>query len=552
MRPKAAVAARTPGRRGRAVALLSGLLAAAFAGIAQADAGGTAAAASGAPASARAGAPTIGRASALAEARAAVDRGEHRRAIALYAPLLAARPDDADLLIEAARVHGFADRNAEAAALYRRALAAAPGRRADIVPSLAWQTLWAGDAAAALALFGELPASAEVLDGIGQAHQALGQDRAAALAFGRALQAAPQPGAGLRRRAAQALVWAGFDDRAAPLLADATEPDAAWLRDVTIGRGQRRYAYGGIEHAIDRDRLEAWSATLGAGWRPAGLHTAETRLRRLRLTDAAGRVDGTEVQGLLRWRLGGLDAPGGTWWPGVVLRLARLDGWQPLTGLVRTTWVPRDGWRVDAEAGRDIVESPRAVAERVHVDTVSLGADWRPLPSLTTTAALAHLRFDDGNRRDRTLLRAEWRVPLPAVPAWRGARLTLGAEALRFRSARPTGPDVATRGYWNPASYAEHRLTAAWDWNARPWSAGLRLALGEATERDGWGNRTRAHPHGWQLTLAHDVSPGLRLQLSASGSGRSLGIDTGGSSRGAAGGGGYWRRAVSASVIGWF
>lgn len=483
------------------------------------------------------------RADALAGARAAVERRDHTTAIALYTPLLAARPADADLLIEVARVHGFADRNAEAAALYRRALAAAPQRRGDIVPSLAWQTLWAGDAVAALALFAGLPPSADVLDGSGQAQQMLGRDRAAAAAFLRALALSPQPApAALRRRAAQALVWAGFEDRAVPLLADAADADGTWLRDATAGRTGRRYAFGSVEHAIDRDRLESWAFGVGHGWRPAGIDTAELRLRQLKLTDAAGTSRGAELQGLLRWRFGDVDSAAGTWWPGLVLRLRDAGSWQPATGLVRTTWVRDDRLRVDAEAGRELVETPRALAEHVHVDSVSLGADWRLAPQWLATAALAQLRFDDGNRRERMLLRAEWRAPL------RQPRVSVGAEWMQFDASRPSGPALPSRGYWNPARYAEQRLYTALEWDRRPWQLNLRLALGHARERDGWGNTSTGHPNQWQLALAHELSPGLRLQLAASGSGSSLALGSGAGG----GGAGYWRRSLSAGVIGWF
>ncbi|MFO1267889.1 MAG: hypothetical protein U1F67_14630 [Rubrivivax sp.] len=74
-------------------------------------------------------------------------------ALPLYERLVRRAPGNADLLIEAARVFlGWADRNARLAALpaaRRRSTA----RRADIVPSLAWQTpgpAGAGAGAAAL------------------------------------------------------------------------------------------------------------------------------------------------------------------------------------------------------------------------------------------------------------------------------------------------------------------------------------------------------------------------------------------------------------------
>jgi tetratricopeptide (TPR) repeat protein len=87
------------------------------------------------------------------QARAMVDRGEHAPAIELFRQLVARYPHDSDLLIEAARVEGFADRNTQAAELYEQALRVAPERRRDILPSLAWQSLWAGRFERAAELF---------------------------------------------------------------------------------------------------------------------------------------------------------------------------------------------------------------------------------------------------------------------------------------------------------------------------------------------------------------------------------------------------------------
>lgn len=89
------------------------------------------------------------------EARVRVDARQYGPALNLYRQLVERFPGDADLLIEAARVEGFADHNAQAADIYERALIVAPARRGDILPSLAWQSLWAGRFERAAALFDE-------------------------------------------------------------------------------------------------------------------------------------------------------------------------------------------------------------------------------------------------------------------------------------------------------------------------------------------------------------------------------------------------------------
>ena len=60
----------------------------------------------------------------LDEARLLVDQRRYGEAIPMYEVLLGERPGQADLLIEAGRVNAWADRHADAARLYRQAIAA--------------------------------------------------------------------------------------------------------------------------------------------------------------------------------------------------------------------------------------------------------------------------------------------------------------------------------------------------------------------------------------------------------------------------------------------
>ncbi|MGE5160396.1 MAG: hypothetical protein ACM3O5_02715, partial [Betaproteobacteria bacterium] len=94
------------------------------------------------PTVAQAGAPAVTTdfRAALAAARVATDRRDWKDALPRWEALEAARPTDVDILIESARVHGFADRNADAAQRYRKVIELAPARRNDVLLSLAWQT----------------------------------------------------------------------------------------------------------------------------------------------------------------------------------------------------------------------------------------------------------------------------------------------------------------------------------------------------------------------------------------------------------------------------
>jgi len=540
----------------------------------------------------------------LDQARTATERRDHDAALRAYAQLLSQRPADVDLLIEAARVNGFADRNADSARLYRQALALAPQRRADIVPSLAWQSLWSGAAADAEVLFTELSAApgaarVDALDGLGQARQARGDQAGALLAFRQAHALAPdslrlqrrlamsllwngfedqaitelqallrrEPGdrdlawalanarnfAGNHRAAlrdflrqsapvhpgeradlARAWRWAGYEDRAWPLLAGATDAEAVWLRDWRVWRELAPFGYATVERAEDRDALVARAAVLGGGWHPAPGSTFDVQLRRLSLVDPLGDPRATQLQASYRWRLGQATDAAGTFWPSVALRAHHFDDWSPVTASARVTWVPHDRWRVDAEATRELVETPRAVANRVTVDVVSAGVEHRPDAQWLLAGAVALLRFDDGNARLRMNGRVERRL-------WSRPHVALGLEASGFD--RVETATVHERGYWNPRRYAEARVYTTVSHEMRPFDLQAKLALGASSETDNAGNVSHGHPHLWELGLGWDASPGLRLRLALGGAGQGAGLGGGGS--------GYWRRYVNLSLNIW-
>ena len=542
----------------------------------------------------------------LAAARAAVERRAYAQALPIFQRLLEQHPDDADLLIEAARVQGFADHNAESAKAYRRVLQVAPTRRLDVLPSLAWQTLWSFDAASAKALFVELcqigKDRADAFDGLGQASHALGEQAAAidayrrslelqahrpgvqqrllkallwsdrndeAIAVGQALvQAAPNDrdslwmlanalnfagrqrqalqvfaragaphGDGERLDVARAWRWAGYEDKAVDLLAGQTDPQAVWLRDWRVARELASYAYATTEGSIDSDHLSARVQTVGAGWRPAPGANVELSTRALALDDTHSVIDAQVLTALARWRLGEASSERGSWWPSVVLRAHLYPDWSPWTAALRMTWIPRDGWRVDGEEAREIVETPQSLSKRVWVDVVSLGADYRPDARWSTVGSIAALRFDDGNVRMRLVARADYALALK--PRW-----VAGVELTQFNSSRPTGPDRAGRGYWNPRQYSELRGYSALSYEARPFDLYARLALGNSVETDGWGKSSSATPHAWEFGVAYDLAPRWRVRFAAGGSGAGLGWGGGGS--------GYWRRYANLSLNGWF
>lgn len=107
------------------------------------------------------------------DARQLVDQKNFPSALELYDRLLAETPDDADLLIEAARVNAWADRHKEAIAFYRRVLDVAPQRRNDVLLPLAWQLTWSDQHQDAALLFRESlaadPGNREARHGLAEA-----------------------------------------------------------------------------------------------------------------------------------------------------------------------------------------------------------------------------------------------------------------------------------------------------------------------------------------------------------------------------------------------
>jgi hypothetical protein len=149
----------------------------------------------------------------LASARRLAQANDYRTALPIYQMLLASDPADVEMSIEVARVLGFADRNAESAALYRRVVAMAPARRTELLESLAWQTLWGGDAAAAEPMFVELAGMplttqqrAGAWRGAAEARQSLGRLDDSLRGYDAAIALAPDDRA-LQRRRAQMLLW---------------------------------------------------------------------------------------------------------------------------------------------------------------------------------------------------------------------------------------------------------------------------------------------------------------------------------------------------------
>lgn len=564
----------------------------------------------------------IAHAQTLQQARDQVDARQYAPALAIYQALLREQPANTDLLIEAARVYGFADRHREAIASYRRVIEVDPQRSKDVVAALAWQTLWAGDATGALPLFeqargftGDAKQQAELWRGSGEACVHSGDNACALDAYRRALALTPgdrdlqrriatvlywideyaqaeaawrallalDPGdkralAGLARTLngagrhneavrlyaklddagdadvrldhARALRWAGYDLAAWPLLQGRGDPAATFLRDWRIERERKSYVWGGIDYSTDKDELDIVAASAGAGtmvapglWLEGGWRGA--RIEAPQGDVGAKRVDARRVQATLRGLIG---TPGVTP-PGLLLPSATLawndyDDWKPVTGNVGVRWLPQDLWRLSAEVGREVIETPHAIANRITANTASLGVQYRLPPRWTFGGTLSHLHFSDGNNRARFHGQVDYALRFnPKVVVGVEAAAFRDSDPASFEAVRPQGT-LPPAGYWNPRRYTESRVFAG-IWHERDaWDAYARVALGLAREVDGDGNRSSGHPNLIEAGIAHDVSKDLRWRLYAGGSGSSFAVGNGG--------GNYWRRYVGVMLTAWF
>ncbi|MBE2242081.1 MAG: tetratricopeptide repeat protein [Burkholderiaceae bacterium] len=561
--------------------------------------------------------PLAARADSLHDARAAVDVRQFDVALPLFEALLAKDPGNADLLIETARVYGFADRHAEAIAIYRRVLEVAPARRYDVLGAMAWQMLWSGDAAGALPNFVEAQAHArddkeraELLRGEAEAHADLGDLRASIVAYQQALLLRPEDrdlqrrialtwlwlddyaqaeaawrallasdpndrrsqaglartlNAGGRHNAAirayeglddgsdpdvrldhaRALYWAGYPAPAYDLLAGRNDAGAVWLRDWRIERERLAYVYGTAEYATDADGLDVASVAAATGrWLTPSL-LGEVGYRYVNLNDDNGSVNGNRLFATLRGVYGepGVTPPG-LLVPSVSIGLNDYDGWSPVTGNASLRWMPVDLWRIAADLGREIVETPLAVENRITVDSASLGVETRLPPHWELAGAVSYLRFSDDNSRTRINGSVGYAVRF-------NPKVVVGVEGAAFEDSAPASfapvpppGTIAPHGYWNPKRYAEGRVFAGiWGEN-QPWEWYGRVALGTSRETDADGNTTTGTPNLLEVGVAYDVGPRLRWRAFAGGSGSSFAVGNGGS--------GYWRRYVGINLTAWF
>ena len=551
------------------------------------------------------------------QAREKVDARQYTQALPIYEALLRAQPANTDLLIETARVYGFADRHKEAIATYRRVIEVDPARLKDVAASLAWQTLWSGDAATALSLFEQARGftsdpkqQAELWRGSGEACVQTGDNACALDAYRNALALTPgdrdlqrriatvllwmdeyaqaeaawrqllaedptdrraQAGlartvnaagrhneairlyqqiddgsdADLRLDHARAVRWAGYDAAAFPLLNGRSDWPGVFLRDWRTDREQRSYVWSGIDYSVDSDQLDIMAVAAGAGTLLKPGLLLEGSYRFARLDSPQGNVSANRVQATLRGLIGTPgETPPGLIVPSLTLALNDYAGWTPVTGYASVRWLPQDLVRFTADVGREVVETPQAIGNRITVDVAAVGVEYRLPPRWATGGNLSVLRFSDDNTRLRVYGHLDYTTRF-------NPKVVVGVEGAAFNDSNPASfapvlppGTLPPAGYWNPKDYVEGRVFAG-IWHERDdWDAYARVALGLSRETDGDGVSSTGHPNLLEAGIGHDVAPGLRWRLYAGGSGSSFAVGNGGT--------GYWRRYIGFVLQAWF
>jgi tetratricopeptide (TPR) repeat protein len=545
-------------------------------------------------------APAVG--AGLETARALVDQRRYAEAIGVYETLLAKRPGEPDLLIEAARVHAWADRHAAAAALYRQVIEVAPQRRDDVLLPLAWQLAWDGRHDDAIPLFreaaqrlpgqrtearyglaeslsatGRLPEALETYRSLatdpadlkarkGEARVLLWQDRhdeaaehyrailethpadreaqtglaralnhrgrhfAAVAAYASAVQDDPGLARDTRVERALALRWAGLEDAALETLADADGRGVDALRGRLV-QENASHLRADLEYSWDSDDLDI--VALAAGWQQRffGSRLLDVSVRGARVEQNGARIDGRQLLVKGGTRLG--DVGRGLLWPALTVGIRDYDGWQTLAWKLQGKWIPADLWRIDVEAGNEVIENVESLGNEVTLDAISASADWRFAPRWSATLGGALLRFDDDNLRTRVVGRVEHAVRT-AQP-----RIMLGVEGMGFNDSDPE----IDRGYYNPARYREFKLQARAEHAVAGWQVDGRLALGKLWETPWDAPRDDSGLYAWELSAVRDLAPMQRLRFYAGGSDSSAFLQGSGT--------GYTRNYLGASLI-WF
>jgi len=370
------------------------------------------------------------------------------------------------------------------------------------------------------------PGDKEAQIGLARALNYSGRHFEAVVAYAAAIENDPALARDTRTERATALRWAGLEDAALTTLGDAPGDDSVSLRS-RLGQETASHLRAEFESSWDSDDLDIDALSLGWQQRFGFGRWLDVSARDARIGQYGDQIDGRQLLIKGGTRLGSVEA--GLLWPALTVGVRDYNGWQTAAWKLQGRWLPADFWRIDLEAGNDVVETIDALQNEVALNQVSASTDWLFAPRWRATLGAALLRFDDDNQRTRLIGRIE-HVLMTAQP-----RVVVGVEGMGFNDSVP---DI-DRGYYNPETYRELKALARVEHEAYGWLLEARLALGKLWETPGDSSGLYA----WELVAARDLAPDLRLRLYAGGSDSSAFLQGTGS--------GYTRNNLGASLI-WF
>ena len=329
----------------------------------------------------------------------------------------------------------------------------------------------------------------------------------------------------IRVERATALRWSGLEDESLAVLGDTAGRDADLLRGQ-LKRETGASLRGDFETSWDSDELDVHA--LSAGWqqRFTSGRSLDVSARSARLEQHDRRIDGRQLLVRAGSRVGSVAQ--GLLWPALTVGVREYDGWQTPAWKLQLKSIPTDFWRIDVEAGNEVIENIRSVDNKVTLNGLSASTDWRFAPRWGATVGGAVTRFDDGNRRSRLIGRVEH------IVATTQPRVVVGLEAMGFSDTDPR----IDRGYYNPERYREFKMLARAEHEVADWLLETRLALGKLWETPG----SSSGLYAWEVSAARDVARLFRLRVYAGGSDSST-FQSSGS--------GYTRNYLGASLI-WF
>lgn len=319
--------------------------------------------------------------------------------------------------------------------------------------------------------------------------------------------------------------WSGLEGNAWSTLGDAEGADAATLRN-TLKRETSSSIRGEFDTSWDSDQLDIHAVSLGWQQHFNAGRSLDVSTRAARIEQNEHRINGRQLLIKAGTRLGNTDH--GLFWPALTVGVRDYDGWQTAAWKLQGKWIPADFWRIDLEAGNDVIENIPSINNKVTLNVFSASTDWRFAPRWSATLGGTMLRFDDGNQRTRMIARVEHTLT-SSQP-----RIIVGVEGMGFSNSNP----AIARGYYNPERYRELKLQARAEQKAAGWLLEARLALGKLWETPGGSSGLYA----WELSASRDLAPQFRLRLHTGGSDSSAFLRTGS---------GYTRNYLGASLI-WY